>query len=224
MRKAQIAIGIVVALAAFAAADFYLNNLGRNLNFDSQGLEPVSTVQPSTPEVIPSAFKIGDAVQGFKVMSQVMTSQVFDKVDLGSVKNIRVVKTQMEKVSAPVPVATEASPVEVEEKPAETPVAEVSRPEPLTLYEIVGPKGQGALTYLAIKLQFVAQINATTETINEDGKYGDNSFFYNDQNLQSSAFLMTQIGDSLYGLQYNKKSSETYESVKGMIQQLTQKP
>ena len=225
MKKAQIAIGVVVALAAFAAADFYLNNLGRGLNFDSKGAEPpISTEQPSTPVVIPSAFRVGETVQGFKVMSQVMASQVFDKVDLGSVKNIRVVKTQMEKILPPVPVATEAAPVEVEEKTPEASVAEISRPEPLTFYEIVGPRDQGALTYLAIKLQFVAQINATTETINEDAKYGDNSFFYNDQNLQSSAFLLSQIGDSLYGFQYNKKSPETYKSIQGMVQQLTQKP
>ena len=217
-------MGIVVALAAFAGADFYLNSLGRGLNFDPRSVEPVSTEQPSTPVVIPSAFKVGETVQGFKVMSQVMASQVFDKVDLGSVKNIRVVKTQMEKIVAPVPVATEATPVAIEEKTPEAPVAAVPSSEPLTFYEIVGPRDQGALTYLAIKLQFVTQINATTETINEDSKYGDNSFFYNDQNLQSSAFLLSQIGDNLYGFQYNKKSPETYESIKGMIQQLTQKP
>ncbi len=224
MNKPQIAIGIVVVLAAFAAADFYLNNLGRNLNFDSRVEEPVATDQAVPPVVIPSVFKIGDAVQGFKVMSQVLVSQVFDKVDLGGVKNIRVVKTQMEKAFAPVPVPAEASPVEVGEEPADAPVAKVSNAEPLTLYEIVGPKDQGALTYLAIKLQFVAQINATTETINEDSKYGDNSFFYNDLNLKSSAFLLTQIRDTLYGFQYNKNNPETYESVKGMIEQLTQKP
>jgi hypothetical protein len=224
MKKAPVAIGIVVALAAFAAADFYLNNLGRDLNFDSQGAAPVQATQPSTPTVIPSAFKVGDTVQGFKVMSQVMTSQVFDKVDLGNVKNILVVKTQLEKVSPPVPVATEAAPVEVGATPAETPpAAQAPAPEPFALYEIVGPRDQGALTYLAVKLQFVAQINVTTETINEDSKYGDNDFFYNDQNLQSTAFLVTQIGDNLYGFQYNKNSPETYESVKSMIQQLTPK-
>jgi hypothetical protein len=222
MRKVQIAIGIVAVLAAFAAVDFYLNNLGRELNLEPVSAEPVADTQGVQPVIAPSAFKVGDEVGGFKVMSQVMVSQVFDKVDLGTVKDIRVVKTRMEKAAAPV----EAAPAKPEESaPGVTaPAPAVAEPEPLTLYEILGPKGQGALTYLAVKLQFVAQINATTETINEDAKFGDNSFFYNDQNLQSSAFLLTQVGDNLYGFQYNKKSPATYEAVQGMVKQLTPKP
>ena len=223
MRKAQIAIGIVAALAAFAAVDFYLNGLGRGLSLDLGGKEPENVKQEAQPAVIVSAFRVGDNVGGFKVMSQTMASQVFDKVDLAAVKNIRVAKTQMERPVAPAEaVLAETDPVNVEG--AEAPAPVVAEPEPLTLYEIQGPKGQGALTYLAVKLQFVAQINAVTETINEDGKYGDNSFFYNDQNLKSTGFLLAQIGDNLYGFQYNKTKPATYEAVQGMIGQLTPKP
>jgi len=220
MRKPQIAIGIVVALAAFAAADFYLNDLGRDLNLEPQAQPTeVATQEPQSASVS-SAFKVGDSVEGFKVVSQAVTRQVFDKVDLEGVKNIRVVKTQMEKG------AESASPAVANPDP-NTPVnpapASVGT-EPLTAYEIQGPKGQGSLTYLAVKLQFVAQINSTTETINEDGKFGDNSFFYNDQNLESTAFLVTQVGDILYGFRFNKKSPATYESIRKMIENLTPKP
>ncbi len=218
MRKAQIAIGIVVALAAFAAADFYLNNLGKDLNLDSTPVEPVT--QNPQPAPILSAFKVGDQVEGFKVVSQVVTQQVFDKVDLAGVKNIQVVKTELEKA----PIAPAAIPTIPETNAPANPTPTVAEAEPLTIYEIQGPRDQGALTYLAIKLQFVAQTNATTETINEDAKFGDNSFFYNDQNLATTSFLLTQKGDNLYAFRFNKKSADTYESVQKIIQSLTPKP
>jgi hypothetical protein len=218
MRKSQIAIGIVVALAAFAAADFYLNDLGKDVSLDPGNSAPVSATQADQPAPILSAFKVGDQSGGFKVVGQAVTTQVFDKVDLGAVKNIRVVKTQMEKaLAAPAPVPVDAN-TPVPSAPA------IADAEPLTVYEVQGPKDQGTLTYLAVKLQFVAQINATTETINEDGKFGENSFFYNDQNLANTAFLLTQIGDNLYGFRYNKMSPSTYDSIQKIIQGLTPKP
>jgi hypothetical protein len=200
MKKPQIAIGIVVVLAAFAAADFHLNDLGRDLNLESKANPPQVVQQPEKPAPIQSEFSIGEMREGFMVKNQAVTDQVFDKVNLGGVKNIIVAKTLLE-------------------KGIEGGVA-----EPLMVYEVRGPAGQGALTYLAVKLQFVAQINATTETINEDARFGENSFFYNDTNLETTSFLLTQIKDTLYGFRFNKKSEATYQSIRKIIESLTSKP
>jgi hypothetical protein len=220
MKKGLIAIAIGLILAAFAAADFYLNSLGKNIPLDfGGGQKPPVAAPAEVPVPILSAFKVGDVQGGFKVIRQMVTAQVFDKVDLSPVKNIRVYKTLMEKS----PVVAQAK----VEKAGEEGATEKAEPapvaEPIWLYEIVGARNQGGLTYLAVKLQFIAQINATTETINEDSQYGDSSFFYNDMNLQSTGFLLTQIGDTLYGFQYGKKNSATYEVVKKIIEDLTSK-
>jgi hypothetical protein len=200
MRKAQIAIVLVVVLAAFAAADYYLNNLGQGISLQPQeGSQPTQANAQVEPASVQSVFKVGDEEGGFKVVSVKPVSQIFEKIDLSGVKNIQAVQMQMEK-----------------------PVEGSTEPQPLSLYEVRGAKGQGGLTYLAVKLQFVAQISAT-ETVNEDSRFGDNSFFYNDLNLSTTGFLVTQVGDSLYGFQYSKKDSATYASIQKIIQDLTAK-
>ena len=93
--------------------------------------------------------------------------------------------------------------------------------ELILLYEIHGPEGQGSLTYLSVKLQFISQINATTETLNEDSVLGNNSFFFNDLNYENTAFILTQVGDNLFGFQYSKGSATAYEDVKAIIESLT---
>lgn len=208
MRKAPIALAIVLILAAFAAVDFYLNGLGKGVNLDFRGSVPAETPGAS-PKPIPvdSVYKVGDGVEGYKVASVVAASQIFDKIDLSSVKNIQVVKTVMKKEVVP------ATP-----KPGQPSGAEgaVSVPEPITFYEIRGVKDQGSLTYLSVKLQFVAQLNSLTENLNETNTYGDGSFYYNDLNNPETAFLLVQIGDNLYGFQSDKKNEAVPHLINGL--------
>ncbi|MBI5421716.1 hypothetical protein HZA44_01110 [Candidatus Peregrinibacteria bacterium] len=204
MRKAPIALAIVLILAAFAAADFYLNGLGKGLNLDFRGSVPAETGASPKPIPVDSLYKVGDEVEGYKVASVVAASQIFDKIDLSSVKNIQVVKTVMKKEAAPVP-----------PKPGQSEAA-VSVPEPITFYEIRGAKDQGSLTYLSVKLQFVAQLNSLTENLNETNAYGDGSFYYNDLNNPETAFLLVQIGDNLYGFQSDKKSEAVPHLINGL--------
>lgn len=199
MRKIQIALVIVLILAAFAAVDFYLNSLGRGVSLDYRGGVPAQLTEAPKPIPVQSVYKVGDVVEGFKVESVVATSQIFDKIDLSSVKNVQVVKTVMRKAVVP-----------------ETSETAVTVPEPITFYEIRGAKDQGSLTYLSVKLQFVAQLNSLTENLNETNAFGDSSFYYNDLNNPTISFLLVQMGDSLYGFQASKKSEIVPNLIKGL--------
>ena len=191
MKKLSLVIIILIALGLFAAADYYLNNLSPQAHLDL-----IDQEIPEEPLIIDSLFKLNEELGDYKVVNQVQTSQIFEKIDLSNIKNIKIYRNQLER--------------------AET-------EEPIFLYEIQGPENQGSITYLNVKLQFIAQINATTETLNETGEFGHNSFFFNDLNYENMAFIFTQIRDNLFGFQYSKLDPQTYESIKTIIQTLMTK-
>jgi hypothetical protein len=129
---------------------------------------------------------------GYVITSRTRTQLLFDKIDISEIKNT--ISFRSELTSA--------------EKP------------PITLYEILGPQGQGSVTYLNLKLKFLKIKDATTD-INEVGTYGHNSFFFNDKNQEGTAFLVTLVGDNLLGFQYNKQAPDAFETIKTMIQAYT---
>lgn len=201
MKKIPLFIIILLALGLFAAADYYLNNLDAQVVLDLKD-QSVSAAPPLSGEPAPavsSLFQLNETLLNYEVARQVQTRQIFEKIDLSSISNLTVYQNRLEKPGAPADEAVQ---------------------EPILLYEIHGPKDQGSLMYLNVKLQFIAQINATTETINEDSAFGHNSFFFNDQNYQNTAFLLVQIGDHLFGFQYNKADPTAYDDVKAIIQSL----
>jgi hypothetical protein len=204
MKKFPLTLIILFILALFVAADYFLNNLDSEVALEDIKKPQVSADEKKDDEAgfIDAFYKLNDDVLGYKVMSQVQTNQIFEKIDLNSINNIKIYRNRLEKAKSE------------------------SSSETIYLYEAHGPKNQGSLTYLHVKLQFIAQINGTTETINEVGTFGHNSFFFNDDNHKNTAFLLTQINDDLYGFQFNKtdpttgEDSNTYEDVKKMITNL----
>lgn len=196
MKKLPLFIIILLALALFGAADYYLNGLDGRVVMDIGAQEVTEAAADiKADESVSSQFQLGQSVAGYTVATQVQTSQLFEKIDLSKIENINIYRHQLEK-------ATE------------------EEGKMIYLYEIRGPKDQGSLTYLNVKLQFIAQINALTETINEDSAFGHNSFYFNDSNYQNTAFLLTQINDNLFGFQYNKADAIAYEDVKSIIASL----
>jgi len=212
MKKSSLILIILIIIALFAGADYYLNNL-KDQALPKIPKPTTDTVSPDKSEFADAAFKLNEDVIGYKLVSQKKTSQIFEKIDLSNINNIKIYLDTFEKASAPaqIPVTetTEATP------PAPTDVKENN--QSIYLYEIHGPVGQGSLTYLNVKLQFISQINATTEVLNETGEFGQNSFFYNDQSFENVAFLLTQAGDNLYAFQYNKVDPVIYNDVKSIV-------
>lgn len=243
MSKTPLVIILLVVLSLFATADYYLNNLDQQV---SLALETISEESGSRAEtavptaMIDSIFRLGDSLDGYTVVSQVQTGQIFEKIDISSLTSLKAYRHEFRKPAQAEPetIAEEVAPlIEDEEIELESPdEEETSEPiaeeamvkeaplqsEPIYIYEIKGAKDQGSFTYLNVKLQFISQINATTETINEDSQFGQNSFFFNDLNYKNAAFLITQIGDTVFGFQYSKSSEGAYESIQSIIQSIFQ--
>ncbi|MBN2096399.1 hypothetical protein JW752_03270 [Candidatus Peregrinibacteria bacterium] len=200
MKKFPLFIIIVIALSAFAAADYYLNDLDGRVLLDlkDQVTEVTAAPEPPEPPAIVSQFMIDQELEGYQVTSQLQTHQIFEKIDLSNINNITITRNELVKRE------------ETEKKTL----------TPLFIYEIRGPADQGSLTYLNVKLQFIAQISATAETINETSEFGQNSFFFNDKNYENTAFLLVQIHDNLFSFQYDKSETAVYNDVKRIIQSL----
>jgi len=203
MKKFPLFIIIVIALSLFAAADYYLNNLDGQALLDLKEQVTDVTAAPEPPETpeppaISSRFKPDQELEGYQVISQLQTRQLFEKIDLSNLSNVTIVRNELTKKA------------EAEEAVA----------PPLFIYEMSGPAGQGSLTYLNVKLQFIAQIDTAAETINETSEFGQNSFFFNDRNYENTGFLLVQIHDNLFGFQYDKSDPAVYDNIKRIIQSL----
>ena len=218
MKKIHIILIIVIIVALFAAADYYLNNLDGRVALNAIKDATVADDTTSDNEntgFIDSIFKLNQDVLDYKVISQVQTSQVFEKIDLSNIKNIKIYRNRLEKSSIS---ATAVPNGEVGESANNSDDTQANTS--IYLYEIHGPSNQGSLTYLNVKLQFISQINATSEILNETGELGNNSFFFNDLNYENIAFLLVQIGDKLFAFQYNKQNSEIYDDVRAIVADL----
>lgn len=211
MKKFPLFIIILVILALFVFADFTLNkpNTANILTKNT----PDASAAPTPSDSAPLLLKIGDNILNYLVKNQTVSRQIFEKIDLSNIKNINVYRNELIKTKP----LEESIPAEASDKPSKPKPPQSA--SPIILYEIQGPVDQGSLTYLNVKLQFIAQINATVETLNETGTFGQNSFFFNDAGHADTAFLLIQIQDRLIGFQYSKENAKTYEDIKTMIEQ-----
>ena len=191
MKKLSLAIIILIGIGTFASLDYYLNINNKS----SLKIENVLTTEIENKEVekieinFTKSFLVNNSDFGYIVSKTDQTNQMYEKFDLSTLKGVKIYKNNLEKVEG----------------------------EEVTVYEIQAEKGQGSIAYIAIKAIVVDQIDATGR-INEVSDYGYNAFFYNDINRENSVFLLTQIGDNLFGFQSNKQSFTTIES---MVKTLT---
>jgi len=216
MKKIPYILVLLAIIGMFAGADYYINNLN--------GKEALESIKEISKEVIPenketsgfsdSVFKLNENLMNYKLISQIQTSQVFEKIDLSNIKNIKIYLDRLEYTG------TTGAGTPVLQEDSETASKDLNTGKTIYIYEIHGPANQGSLTYLNIKLQFIAQINSTTETLNETSEYGNNSFYFNDQNYKNIAFLLTQIGQNVFAFQFNKTDSAVYNDVKAIIAKL----
>lgn len=193
MNKLPITIALLVILSLFATADLYINKI----DLKTQASQPNNTgnreeeiIEVEKPVV--QKIQINQVLQSYQVQEQFQVNQIFKKIELEGLKNLSTFRNKLLKVDFA---------------------------QSLYIYEIIGPKDQGELTYLNTKLELLGQINNSSETINETNTFGQNSLFYNDQNYPDTAFLLVHIADNLYGFEY-EKSGDTYEDVKKLIEYL----
>jgi hypothetical protein len=187
MKKTPIAIVIFVTILIFAGADYAIN-----IPKQKTSVITAPGVNDEHPNLIQLLLEKHPLPLNYKITKRYRSTQIFEKIDLSRVEDLRVYRNRLE---------------------AENDIS------PLIIYEIQGPSGQGGLTYLNVKLAFKNQMDAT-EQFNEDNQFGHSSFYFNDLNNQSTSFLLVQINDHLFGFEFNKKEAKNFEIIKNMIETL----
>ena len=191
MQKLQLFIIILVVIFLFAGGDYAINSpRGENSSLPEQAESADLEADPNVTQMLLASDR---SKFPYRITSRSRVKEIFEKFDMSSVGDIRIYKNVLSRV----------------EEDADPSSA-------ITIYEIQGPKNQGRLSYLNIKLKIIDQKDLTT-SINEEGGYGYNSFFYNDVNNPSTGYLFTQIKDELFGFQYPKDVPENFERVKDMV-------
>jgi hypothetical protein len=196
MKKVQLYIILLIVIVLFASTDYFVNTpLSLSALIPQQGEEDTDVADPY-PNL--TQIFVGSDTDGFgyTVVKRDRTQQLFEKFDLSSVKDIRIYKNILNKKGGGVA-------------------------KPVIVYEIQGPKNQGKITYLNVKLKVIDQKDITSN-LNEVSGFGYNGFFYNDKNNENTGFLLTQIKDTLFGFQYSKAETdkEAFDTIKDMVDAL----
>jgi hypothetical protein len=200
MKKLQLAILLLIVIALFISADYYINP---PQPVDAVPLSPseadrnADEVPPmaSPPQPLREALEDPDSGLNLQVLKRARTDELFEMYNLSKIEDLKVFKYQIGQ--------------------------DDTGGQPINVYEIFGPQGQGQLTYLNIKLLIEDQ-KQEADTINETASLGHNNFFYNSKTQESTAYLVTQISDVVYGFQYSKTDEGSYDSIKTIIQRLMQ--
>ncbi len=197
MKKLQIFILIVVVAGLFAFADYYVN-VPEGIptpRLPSKTATPEVTVE-KVPEVVihPNITKQvleSNAMDDYKIEKRARSTELFEVFNLADVSSISVYKNIL-----------------IETDP--------SGKLPVYVYEVHGPAGQGSITYLNLKLAIIDQLGSEAG-INETGDIGYSSLFYNDQSNDTTGYLLSQVGDTVFGFQYSKGSSEAFDFVQSLV-------
>ncbi len=195
MKKLPLFVILLVVLTLFAFADYVINvpegiklpTIASISENESEGEVPV-VVNPNITQTILDTSGMGES---HKIEKRMRTTELFELFDLSSVSNISAYSNIL--------------------------IHTGSDPLPIHIYEIHGPKGQGKITYLNIKLKLIDQLGSSAG-INETGDHGFNSLFYNDEGNPNSGFLLSQIGDIVFGFKYSKNSEKAFDSVTQFVE------
>ncbi len=197
MRKFQLAILILVVIALFSFADYSVNlpsgipapkpSLPTQQDEDTESHNEVINHANITKQILDKGGLDGN----FAIEKRTRSTVLFESFDLSSLANVSIYKNIL------IGVGTHGQ-------------------LPIYVYEMHGPAGQGSITYLNVKLAMIDQIGSEAG-VNETGNLGYNSLFYNDQDNQSTGFLISQVGDIVFGFQYNKKSSQAFDFLKSLV-------
>ncbi len=192
MNKFPITIALLVILSLFATADLYINKI--EVKTEASQLEnPLEQKVIELEKPIIKKIQLNQIIQNYQVEEQFQVSQIFKKINLEGFNNISIYRNKFNKIDLS---------------------------ESFYVYELITPEEQGELSYLNIKLEILAQINNTTQTINETNSFGESSLFFNDLEQKETGFLIVQIGDRVFGFEYDKKGN-AYPDIKKIVNELS---
>jgi len=188
---------ILAITALFGIADYFVNlpegigSMGpgsaKSTTDDSSQAPPIAVERNITQEILDTS----DLGTQFSIEKRTRSTELFELFDLSNLASIAIYKNIL------VASGTEGQ-------------------LPIIVYEVQGPAGQGAITYLNIKLAMIDQLG-TEEGINETGEYGFSSLFYNDSKNPSTGLMLSQIDDVVFGFRYNKKSRQAFDFIKSLV-------
>jgi len=198
MKKLQLFIVILLVMGLMVFADYYVNK--------PQGIELPKVPIPEEPKegvVEPEVVSLPDLTRStlerslyadqYEVERRTRSTELFERFNLSSLANTSVFKNTL------------------------TPSPDAVGLGTVLIYEAQGPRGEGRVTFLNLKLKMIEELGGA-EGINETGSYGYNSLFYNNADNETSAHLLTQIGDSVFGFKYSKTDENTFEFIKNFIE------
>lgn len=196
MKRLPLVIIVLIAIVTLAAADYIVNAPLESLpTFKTQPADD-NQIGASYSNITQMLVDSNPTEFNYVITKRDRTKQIFDKFDMSSMESSIIFKNVLDK------------------KESE------DGGDQIVIYEIQGPQNQGRITYLNLKLKLIDQMGAAG-SINEVSGYGYNSFFYNDKNNENNGFLVSQIKDNIFGLQYNKKEDGgNFEIIKLMIDAL----
>lgn len=143
-------------------------------------------------------------IKGYKFKSnyiisrQIQSKQIFETIDLSNLKNVYIYQNRLD--------------LDPKEQNSDY----------IIMYQILNTTKQNEINYLNLKMQILDQIDNNKILLNETNEFGANSFYLNNPNLTGTTFLLTQIKDSIYAFQYSKENPKIHDSVKEIIQEISQ--
>jgi len=197
MKKLPLALLILALSALFIFADYSVNLPDGIRSMGPAGAQATETETAETPPIEAAKNITQEILEGselgsmYKIEKRTRSTELFELFDLSDLASIAIYKNIL------IDTGTAGQ-------------------LPINIYEIHGPAGQGAITYLNIKLAMIDQLGSE-EGINETGDYGFSSLFYNDSRNPSTGFMLSQIDDIVFGFRYNKKSRQAFDFIQSLV-------
>ena len=195
MKKLSLALLILAILGLFAFADYYVS-LPKGLpkipsKAPSQTSETEAPEVVSHPNITKELLDKGGLQANYKIEKRTRSTELFETFDMGNLANVSIYRNILIG-------------------------ADSENQLPIYVYEIHGPQGQGAITYLNLKLAMIEQLGSEAG-INETGDIGYSNLYYNDPKNTSTGFMLSQVEDVVFGFKYDKKSRQAFDFIQSLV-------
>lgn len=193
MKKIQLLIVLLLGIILLALIDYFVTQPEFDLEPITDDNAPASNELEATPSV-PAQINVTKAtlednptLSIFTLEKTTRATSLFETFVLDQ-KDIKMYKNELKNASD----------------------------ETIEIYELQAPPGQGKFIFPTLKLAIANQLTDPSQ-INTTNDYGEMSFFYNNAAEPTMAFLVTQVGDNIFGFKYDKNSVNTFTFIQNFI-------